>query len=344
MAPPGAGRQQPPPPPGGPGAGSGGRLEPTLGQQPDAAVRGGGGDSEGTATERWLAAWLERSGVTPRCSENAAKRNTAKAINLSGLRELPAADLARPETAAQLRRLVAQRRRRRQAERRRRQAERQRLQRRHAEIDAWQADIRQQAAKRQEAEEVKREADSVLGEVRRKISDVEKHLETLEELRTLRQARDLKARAAGLFSSAASDQRFAEVTARLTALLDRHLETYEAELRALRAMTGPPPPEVGTAAPAAAAAPPAVLRALFGASGVTAAAAAAAAAGSKTEQTDHLVHMVDWKADPQTLLDIRSDWDRYLVGPEDRLGSAAPPTWVVPAPPTSAVWASYLAT
>ncbi|KAF0312016.1 Programmed cell death protein 7 [Amphibalanus amphitrite] len=263
-----------------------------------------------------------------------------KHLALSSLQALSEAELARPETVVQLRRLLAQRRHRRSADRRRRQAERQRLQRKHAEIDAWQAAIQRRAAREKEEEEMKREADKVLAEVRRKISDVEKQLETLDELRTLREVRDLKARAAGLFSSAASDQRFAEVTARLTDLLDRHLQTYETELRALQAMTaGPPPPPP----PPAAGGPLSVLRALFGAAGVSPAAAAAAGGGSQSEETDHRVHMVDWEADPQTLLNIRSDWDRYLVGPEDPLGSAVPPAWVTPAPPSSDVWAGCLA-
>jgi len=281
---------------------------------------------------------MERTGVAQRCSEQTTKQESTKAINLSGLQSLSAAEQQRPAIAAHLRRLVAQRRRRRQAERRRRQAERQRLRRRHAEIDAWQADIRQRTARQQEAEAVEREADSVLGEVRRKISDVEKRLETLEELRSLRQARDLKARSAGLFSSAASDQRFADVTSRLTELLDRHLVTYEAELRALQAMTAAPPPPPPPPPPTAAAGPLAVLGTLFGPAGVSAAAAAAAA------EAEQLLHMVDWEADPQTLLDIRSEWDRCLVGPEDPLGSAVPPTWVMPAAPSSNVWGGYLVT
>ncbi|XP_043203029.1 programmed cell death protein 7-like isoform X1 [Amphibalanus amphitrite] len=353
LAPPG--REQPPSavggppqvtalPPGPPAAAHGPVPSPAL---PGSGAMGERGTEAGSsrgamnsATERWLAAWAERSGVAARCSEEAAKKKTSK--TLSSLQALSEAELARPETAAQLRRLVAQRRRRRSADRRRRQAERQRLQRKHADIDAWQAAIQRRAAREKEEEEMKREADKVLAEVRRKISDVEKQLETLDELRTLREVRDLKARAAGLFSSAASDQRFAEVTARLTDLLDRHLQTYETELRALQAMTAgprPPPPP-----PPAAGGPLSVLRALFGAAGVSpAAAAAAAGGGSQSEETDHRIHMVDWEADPQTLLNIRSDWDRYLVGPEDPLGSAVPPAWVTPAPPSGDIWAGCLA-
>lgn len=122
----------------------------------------------------------------------------------------------------------------------------------------------------------------------------------MELLRTLRETRDLKARQAGLFSSASSDQRFSDVAARLTLLLDRHLAVYETELQAMSAMAAPasPPPASRPADGAGGAA----LRALFGPDGVSR--AAVVAAERETEQGG-MVHMVDWDTRPQHLLNVR---------------------------------------
>ena len=93
------------------------------------------------------------------------------------------------------------------------------------------------------------------------------------------------------------------MTARLTELLDRHLVTYEAELAALEGISARPPPPP----PPPAAGPVAALRALFGPAGVSAAVTEAAGRGGGRgrEEAELMLHMVDWEADPQTLLDIR---------------------------------------
>ncbi|NXM82646.1 PDCD7 protein, partial [Oenanthe oenanthe] len=236
---------------------------------------------------------------------------------------------------------------RRKAERARKR--RLRLQRRKHEARAAKEEEAARAAEReciQEVEEKNREqelkaaADSVLSEVRKKQADTKRMMDVLRGLEKLRKLRKEAAARKGVCPPPSADEAFENQVESLKTLLKTRTELYEAEERALRVMLeGEQEEERKREMEKKQKKEREKLlqqklemdSKLFGDPAEFPLAHLLQPFRDYYLQAEHSV---------AALIQIRHEWDQYLVPADHPEGSCIPPGWVLPSLPTNDTWAT----
>ncbi|XP_043101375.1 programmed cell death protein 7 [Puntigrus tetrazona] len=295
--------------------------------------------SELNAVCRMLKDNLENEDVW---TESLSRANELK----SGVRE-SLADLRDPGGLDAVRRkllLVDKKRarmRRRKMERREEEQEREaRRAAREAEVDKWQMKRIQEVEEKNREKELKLAADAVLSEVRKKQADAKRMLDIMKSLEKLRKLRKEAAARKGMFPGKESDERFEGHLERLRGLICKRTAVYATEEKALRVMLEGEQEEerkrdrekrLKKEKEVFLQKKREVDAMLFGAE----------------LPFDHpLQPFLDYYTQAErtlpALIQIRREWDQFLVSAEHRDGSSVPPGWVLPDPPADDVWATAL--
>ncbi|XP_060116350.1 programmed cell death protein 7 [Heteronotia binoei] len=211
---------------------------------------------------------------------------------------------------------------------------------REALIDRWRARRAQEVEEKHREQELKAAADSVLSEVRKKQADTKRIAEILRGLEKLRKLRKEAAARKGVCPPPEADEAFENEVQSLRTLIKQRTEVYEAEERALRVMLEGEQEEERK-------------RELE---------------KKQKKEKEKLLQQkreMDSKlfGDPEefplyhllepfrqyylqaeysvpALIQIRHEWDRFLVLADHPEGSFIPPGWVLPSPPSSDIWAT----
>ncbi|XP_042731541.1 programmed cell death protein 7 isoform X1 [Lagopus leucura] len=211
---------------------------------------------------------------------------------------------------------------------------------REAEIDRWRAGRIQEVEEKNRERELKAAADSVLSEVRKKQADTKRMVDILGSLEKLRKLRKEAAARKGVCPPPSADEAFENQVESLRALLKNRTELYEAEERALRVMLEGEQEEERKRE---------------------------MEKKQKKEREKLLQQKRDMDSklfgDPDefpladllqpfreyylqaelsvaALIQIRHEWDQYLVPADHPEGSCIPPGWVLPTLPTNDTWAT----
>ncbi|XP_065572895.1 programmed cell death protein 7-like [Artemia franciscana] len=188
------------------------------------------------------------------------------------------------------------------------------------EIDKKLKEEEKQLLKEKNEEETKREADLILLEVKNKKSDVQQRLEVLEVLSRLRKAKIDVSLVSGKDKDPVSDKKFAEKKDQLVSLLQSRLKSYEKEEATLRVMLEPDDQLAKTTSSEPQHSERDDLhRSLFGMS----------------SPGNHLETLND-------LIQVRQEWDQYLVPQGIPLASQIPTSWVYPGEPSNQEWEQHL--
>ncbi|XP_069722492.1 programmed cell death protein 7 [Phaenicophaeus curvirostris] len=211
---------------------------------------------------------------------------------------------------------------------------------REAEIDRWRAKRIQEVEEKNREQELKAAADSVLSEVRKKQADTKRMMDILHALEKLRKLRKEAAGRKGVCPPPSADEAFENQVESLKSLLKNRTELYEAEERALRVMLEGEQEEERKRE----------------------------MEKKQKKEREKLLQQkleIDSKlfGDPDefplahllqpfrdyylqaersvaALIQIRHEWDRYLVPADHPEGSCIPPGWVLPSLPTNDTWAT----
>uniref|UniRef100_A0A8B9TFX0 Programmed cell death 7 n=1 Tax=Anas platyrhynchos TaxID=8839 RepID=A0A8B9TFX0_ANAPL len=207
---------------------------------------------------------------------------------------------------------------------------------REAEIDRWRAKCIQEVEEKNRERELKAAADSVLSEVRKKQADTKRMMDILRALEKLRKLR----KEAVFVQPPSADEAFESQVESLKTLLKNRTELYEAEERALRVMLEGEQEEERKRE----------------------------MEKKQKKEREKLLQQkreIDSKlfGDPDefpladllqpfreyylqaehsvaALIQIRHEWDQYLVPADHPEGSCIPPGWVLPSLPTNDTWAT----
>ncbi|XP_068814815.1 programmed cell death protein 7 [Struthio camelus] len=211
---------------------------------------------------------------------------------------------------------------------------------REAEIDRWRAKRIQEVEEKNRERELKAAADSVLSEVRKKQADTKRMVDILRALEKLRKLRKEAAGRKGVCPPPSADEAFENQVESLRTLLKNRTELYEAEERALRVMLEGEQEEERKRE----------------------------MEKKQKKEREKLLQQkreIDSKlfGDPDefplthllqpfrdyylqaehsvpALIQIRHEWDQYLVPADHPEGSCIPPGWVLPSLPTNDTWAT----
>ncbi|XP_066448990.1 programmed cell death protein 7 [Eleutherodactylus coqui] len=211
-----------------------------------------------------------------------------------------------------------------------------------ASIDLWRMQCIQQVEEKKRERELKAAADQVLGEVRKKKNDVKKMLDVLKSLEKLRKLRKEAAGRKGVCPPPSSDVTFTNHINRLRTMVHKRSALYDAEEKTLRVILEGEQEEerqrdndkrlkklkekmlqkqrelddslFGDTEPLPSLHPLQPFRQYY-------------------LQAEHSV---------VSLVQIRHEWDQFLVPPDHPDGSSIPRGWVVPAPPSNDTWATAL--
>ncbi|KAM9124602.1 programmed cell death protein 7 [Pangshura tecta] len=211
---------------------------------------------------------------------------------------------------------------------------------REARIDRWRAKCVQEVEEKTRERELKAAADSVLSEVRKKQADTKRMVDILRALEKLRKLRKEAAGRKGVCPPPSADEDFERHIERLRTLIRKRTELYEAEERALRVMLEGEQEEERKRE----------------------------MEKKQKKEREKLLQQkrdIDSKlfGDPDefplnnllqpfrqyylqaehsvpALIQIRHEWDQYLVPADHPEGSCIPPGWVLPTLPTSDTWAT----
>ncbi|KFP70139.1 Programmed cell death protein 7, partial [Acanthisitta chloris] len=188
--------------------------------------------------------------------------------------------------------------------------------------------------------ELKAAADSVLSEVRKKQADTKRMVEVLRALEKLRKLRKEAAARKGVCPPPSADEAFENQVESLKTLLKTRTELYEAEERALRVMLeGEQEEERKREMEKKQKKEREKLlqqklemdSKLFG-------------DPAEFPLTHLLQPFRDYYLQAEhsvaALIQIRHEWDQYLVPADHPEGSCIPPGWVLPSLPTSDTWAT----
>ncbi|XP_074150921.1 programmed cell death protein 7 [Sminthopsis crassicaudata] len=257
--------------------------------------------------------------------------------------------LKQPAYVGAARRKLERVRRRRQRLRERareREAEREAAQARAAEreeeIDRWRNKCVQEVEEKAREQELKVAADGVLSEVRKKQADTKRMVDILRALEKLRKLRKEAAARKGVCPPASADEAFEHHVERLRKLIKKRTELYEAEERALRVMLEGEQEEERK-------------RELE---------------RKQKKEKEKILHQkkeINSKlfGDPDefplshllqpfrqyylqaehslpALIQIRHEWDQYLVPADHPDATSVPQGWIIPTLPSSDTWASAL--
>lgn len=241
---------------------------------------------------------------------------------------------------------VAQRRaRRRRARERQQREEEQRLERiseREAAIDKWRMHRIQQVEEKKKEQELKLAADAVLCEVRKKQADVKRMQDVLRSLEKLRRLRKEAASRKGITAERDCDEAFSSRLEQLRSVMKRRTTLYSAEEKALMVMLEGEQEEerrrerehrVKKERERQLQRKRRVDAMLFGEE-LHADSVLQPFTGYYT-QAERSLHAV---------LQIRREWDVFVVAPDHPDGSAVPQSWILPDPPSDQGWASALHT
>ncbi|KAK7913004.1 hypothetical protein WMY93_013215 [Mugilogobius chulae] len=211
-----------------------------------------------------------------------------------------------------------------------------------AAIEKWRMKKIHEEEEKKKEEELKRAADAVLCEVRKKQADVKRMQDILKSLEKLRKLRKEAASRKGIFTDQQSDETFNKLLEELRSVAKKRTEVYGAEQRALMVMLEGEQEEERK-------------RDLEG---------KRKRERDKQMQKKRRIDMMlfgdDTPPDPfmqpfrqyytqaelslPALVQIRREWDAFLVPPDHPEGSAVPQGWVLPDAPSDQTWASALQT
>ncbi|NXP65334.1 PDCD7 protein, partial [Chloropsis cyanopogon] len=211
---------------------------------------------------------------------------------------------------------------------------------REAKIDQWRAKCIQEGEEKNREQELKAAADSVLSEVRKKQADTKRMVDVLRGLEKLRKLRKEAAARKGVCPPPSADEAFENQVESLKTLLKTRTELYEAEERALRVMLeGEQEEERKREMEKKQKKEREKLlqqklemdSKLFGDSAEFPLAHLLQPFRDYYLQAEHSV---------AALIQIRHEWDQYLVPADHPEGSCIPPGWVLPSLPTNDTWAT----
>ncbi|KAI1235234.1 Programmed cell death protein 7, partial [Lamprotornis superbus] len=238
---------------------------------------------------------------------------------------------------------------------------------REAKIDQWRAKCIQEVEEKNRERELKAAADSVLSEVRKKQADTKRMMDVLCGLEKLRKLRKEAAARKGVCPPPSADEAFENQVESLKTLLKTRTELYEAEERALRVMLeGEQEEERKREMEKKQKKEREKLlqqklemdSKLFGDPGKHSAVNTCGVRGTvelfdmdcSTSQAAEfpLAHLLqpfrDYYLQAEhsvaALIQIRHEWDQYLVPADHPEGSCIPPGWVLPSLPTNDTWAT----
>ncbi|XP_061102109.1 programmed cell death protein 7 [Conger conger] len=211
---------------------------------------------------------------------------------------------------------------------------------REAAIDKWRMKRIQKVEEKKRELELKMAADSVLSEVRKKQADAKRMLDILRSLEKLRKLRKEAAGRKGVFPETEADEVFEGHVERLRKLIQKRNVVYAAEEKALRVMLEGEQEEERKKEQ------------------------------ERRQKKDREKFLQKkWEAETMlfgeemhpdhplqpfrqcytqaehslhALIQIRRDWDAYLVPIDHPDGSVVPQGWVLPEPPSDETWASAL--
>uniref|UniRef100_H0VLY3 Programmed cell death 7 n=1 Tax=Cavia porcellus TaxID=10141 RepID=H0VLY3_CAVPO len=211
---------------------------------------------------------------------------------------------------------------------------------RAGELTGWRVKCVQEVEEKKREQELKAAADGVLSEVRKKQADTKRMVDILRALEKLRKLRKEAAARKGVCPPASADETFEYHLQRLRKLIKKRSELYEAEERALRVMLEGEQEEERK-------------RELE--------------KKQRKEKEKFLLQKREIESklfgDPDefplahllqpfrqyylqaehslpALIQIRHDWDQYLVPADHPKGSSVPQGWVLPTIPSNDIWAS----
>ncbi|XP_064525284.1 programmed cell death protein 7 [Pseudopipra pipra] len=211
---------------------------------------------------------------------------------------------------------------------------------REAKIDQWRAKCIQEVEEKNRERELKAAADSVLSEVRKKQADTKRMVDVLRGLEKLRKLRKEAAARKGVCPPPSADEAFETQVESLKTLLKTRTELYEAEERALRVMLeGEQEEERKREMEKKQKKEREKLlqqklemdSKLFGDPAEFPLAHLLQPFRDYYLQAEHSV---------AALIQIRHEWDQYLVPADHPEGSCIPPGWVLPTLPTNDTWAT----
>ncbi|XP_062566301.1 programmed cell death protein 7-like [Saccostrea cucullata] len=212
----------------------------------------------------------------------------------------------------------------------------------HAEIDAWQEKLRKKANEEREAKELKKAADAILNEVRKKISDVTKTMDLLKGIQKLRKLRSDRLKQQGVHANPASDEKFKDVMDEQFITMKKQKEIYLAEERALQVMLETEHEETKEKAREQREKikklreereHKKIQEIMFGKSENI----------SDSEAMFPFYQFYDQaNYSYESFIQIRQDWDRFIVPENTPGGSRIPTHFVAPTDPSSEKWASVV--
>ncbi|XP_074625170.1 uncharacterized protein LOC141883551 [Acropora palmata] len=195
----------------------------------------------------------------------------------------------------------------------------------HRKIDKWRSRITAEDEAKRKAESMKHEAGGVLGEVKRKQTDATKAVELLKALTKLREARKQEAEVKGVYIKPTEEQnrKFEERVKWLENVMMPRRELYEAEEKTLRVMLAEEEEEKEKER---------------------------LENERKKQESLGLSDQMDWfrsyyqqaEHSIPSLLQIRRQWDAFLVPSTFPGASRIPDGFVSPAEPSSELWKTAL--
>ncbi|KAG1959533.1 programmed cell death protein 7 [Pimephales promelas] len=211
---------------------------------------------------------------------------------------------------------------------------------REAVVDKWQAKRIQEVEEKNREKEMKKAADAVLSEVRKKQADAKRMLDILKSLEKLRKLRKEAAARKGMFPGKPSDDIFDGHLERLRSLIRKRTAIYATEEKALRVMLEGEQEEerkrdrekrLKKEKEKLLQKKRDVDAILFGAD----------LPPDHPLQPFHDYYTQAERSLP-ALIQIRREWDQFLVSVEHPDGTSVPQGWVLPEPPADDIWATAL--
>ncbi|XP_073424949.1 programmed cell death protein 7 [Dendrobates tinctorius] len=211
-----------------------------------------------------------------------------------------------------------------------------------ARIDLWRMQCIQKVEEKKRERELKAVADYVLGEVRKKQNDVKKMLDVLKSLEKLRKLRKEAAGRRGVCPPPSADETFTNRINRLRTMVHKRSALYDAEEKTLRVIVEGEQEEERQRAKDKR------LKKekektlqkqreldciLFG---------DAESLPSLHPLQPFRQYYLQAEHSVVSLVQIRCEWDQFLVPPDHPDGSSIPRGWVVPTAPCNDTWATAL--
>ncbi|XP_067827527.1 programmed cell death protein 7 [Heptranchias perlo] len=221
------------------------------------------------------------------------------------------------------------------------QEEEERAAEKEAKIDEWRLKRVREVEEKKRERELKAAADSVLSEVRKKQADAKRLVDILRALEKLRKLRKEAAARKGVHPPPPADETFEHHVERLRKLIKKRSDLYDAEERALRVMLEGEQEEerkresekkLKKEREKLEKQQREVESMMF---------------GDPDLPSDHPLqpfrqYYLQAEHSSHVLVQIRQEWDRYLVPGDHPDGNSIPQGWVFPLPPSTDTWATAL--